>query len=74
MDAEIIDQLRISNWMKSEDGQKGRNRPEPIRRPGVDPKVNAKAELIAETGKRWAERRRKRLEAVAQQRNVNDTK
>lgn len=36
--ATIVDQLRIANWMRTEDGSKGRNPPEPLPRPGlVDP-------------------------------------
>lgn len=35
--ADIADKLAIQIWFKTKDGQKGRNRPKPIKRPGVDP-------------------------------------
>lgn len=35
--ADIADKLGIQIWFKTEDGQKGRNRPKPIKRPGVNP-------------------------------------
>jgi hypothetical protein len=31
----IADQLAIANWQRTADGQKGRKRPKPLRRPGV---------------------------------------
>lgn len=34
--AEAVDTLRLLMWAKTEDGQKGRNRPPKIPRPGVD--------------------------------------
>ena len=34
--AAAVDLLRVANWMNTEDGSKGRNRPEPIPRPGVE--------------------------------------
>lgn len=33
--AEAVDSMHIANWLQTEDGSKGRNRPEPIPRPGV---------------------------------------
>lgn len=33
--AEAVDSLHTANWLQTEDGSKGRNRPEPIPRPGV---------------------------------------
>lgn len=34
--ASAVDALHVANWQRSEDGAKGRNRPRPIPRPGVD--------------------------------------
>jgi len=34
----IYDTVRWLQWAQSKDGQKNRNRPEPLRRPGVGPK------------------------------------
>lgn len=34
--ASAVDTLNVLAWMQSKDGQKNRNRPKPIRRPGVD--------------------------------------
>lgn len=65
LEAEIVDQLRLANWMRTKDGQDGKNRPEPITRPGVG--EAARASVIEETGKRWAERKRRREEARARQ-------
>lgn len=31
-----VDQLTVANWQRSQDGQKNRNKPRPIPRPGVD--------------------------------------
>lgn len=31
-----VDQLAVANWQRSQDGQKNRNKPRPIPRPGVD--------------------------------------
>lgn len=36
--ATVIDQLNLILWSKTEDGEKGRNRPDPIPRPGVEEK------------------------------------
>lgn len=33
--AHIADQLAVANWYETKDGQKGRNRPKPMRRPGT---------------------------------------
>lgn len=63
--AEQVDQARIANWLTTKDGHDGKNRPEPIKRPGVG--EVARGEVIAETGKRWAERKRRREEARARQ-------
>lgn len=46
MDAQLqaatVDCLRLLLWMKTKDGAKNRNRPRPIRRPGVDDGVEKK--------------------------------
>ena len=34
--ASIVDQLNLILWSKTEDGSKGRNRPDPIPRPGAN--------------------------------------
>ena len=34
--AGVLDVLRWLQWAKTEDGEKGRNRPEPIPRPGME--------------------------------------
>lgn len=34
----ILDQLRVANWMRSQDGAKGRNRPKPISPLSAQPK------------------------------------
>lgn len=47
--ASIADGINAGNWMQSKDGQKNRNRPKPIPRPGVesgDKKFGGKAESI----------------------------
>jgi hypothetical protein len=47
--AVIADAVIAGNWMQSKDGQKNRNRPKPIPRPGVEPdqkKFGGKAESI----------------------------
>ena len=47
--AVIADAVIQGNWMQSKDGQKNRNRPKPITRPGVEPdhkKFGGKAESI----------------------------
>jgi hypothetical protein len=46
--AVIADAVIAGNWMQSKDGQKNRNRPKPIPRPGVeqDKKYGGKAESI----------------------------
>lgn len=37
--ADAVDQLRWLVWAKTKDGQKNRNHPQPIQRPGVEPTV-----------------------------------
>ena len=47
--AVIADGVTAGNWMASRDGQKNRNRPKPIPRPGVEPdrkKFGGQAESI----------------------------
>lgn len=47
--AVIADGITAGNWMQSRDGQKNRNRPKPIPRPGVEPsdtRYGSKAESI----------------------------
>lgn len=47
--AVIADAVIAGNWMQSKDGQKNRNRPKPIPRPGVEPenkRFGGKAESI----------------------------
>lgn len=36
--AGAVDALRILIWQQTKDGEKGRNQPDPIQRPGVEPK------------------------------------
>jgi hypothetical protein len=31
----VVDELRVANWQRTEDGHKGRRRPKPLPRPGV---------------------------------------
>jgi hypothetical protein len=52
--AVIADAVIAANWMQSRDGQKNRNRPKPIPRPGVeqDKRYGGKAESI-ETIRDW---------------------
>lgn len=40
--AQIVDNQNIQIWFKTKDGEKGRNRPKPIQRPGVDPDQDVK--------------------------------
>ena len=40
--AQIVDNQNIQIWFKTKDGEKGRNRPKPIPRPGVDPDQDVK--------------------------------
>lgn len=35
--AQAVDALNLLVWFKTKDGSKGRNRPEPLPRPGVEP-------------------------------------
>lgn len=47
--AVLADAVIAGNWMQSRDGQKNKNRPKPIPRPGVEPvnkKFGGKAESI----------------------------
>lgn len=46
--AVIADAVIAGNWMQSKDGQRNRNRPKPIKRPGVeqDKKFGGKAEPV----------------------------
>ena len=53
--AVIADGVTAGNWMQSRDGQKNRNRPKPIPRPGLEPndkKYGGKAESI-ESIREW---------------------
>jgi hypothetical protein len=34
--ATVIDELRVANWQRSEDGHKNRNHPDPYPRPGAE--------------------------------------
>lgn len=43
--AESVDSLRMLLWAKTKDGQKNRNRPKPIERPGRRPEKLGKAPL-----------------------------
>lgn len=38
--AAVIDEQRLANWLQTEDATKGRNRPDPIPRPGVKPSAD----------------------------------
>jgi len=38
--AAVFDQLRVLAWLQTEDGAKGRNRPNPLPRPGITPPEN----------------------------------
>lgn len=47
--AVIADGVTAGNWMQSKDGQKNRNRPKPIPRPGLEPdskRYGGKAETV----------------------------
>lgn len=52
--AVVADAVIAGNWMQSRDGQKNRNRPKPIKRPGIeqDTKYGGKAESM-ETIRAW---------------------
>src|SRR5699024_8611144 len=39
LQAQTVDLLSLLVWFKTKDGQKGRNRPDPVPRPGVEPRV-----------------------------------
>ena len=56
--AEAVDTLRIIAWQKTKDGAKGRNQPEPIPRPGVEPTKKKRGGTsttdIADAPKRYA--------------------
>lgn len=47
--AVVADAVIQGNWMQSRDGQKNRNRPKPIQRPGIEAskKFGGKAEPVA---------------------------
>lgn len=42
----VADRLGILIWQKTKDGQKGRNHPPPIERPGVKPETSGEIEKI----------------------------
>lgn len=53
--AVVADAVIAGNWMQSRDGQKNKNRPKPIPRPGVEPdrkKFGGQAESM-ETIRDW---------------------
>lgn len=53
--AVVADAVVAGNWMQSRDGQKNRNRPKPIQRPGITPdasRFGGKAESI-DTIREW---------------------
>lgn len=60
--AALVDEQRIANWMQSEDGRKGRNRPKPIPRPGVGDDESKKkfgsAKMSLDQARKWAASRR----------------
>jgi len=62
--AAAVDVLQVANWQRSEDGQKGRNKPKPVQRPQDIKAAQDKAEdikaLIAERKRRRRERQRAR--------------
>jgi hypothetical protein len=53
--AEAVDALRTLAWMKTKDGQKNRNRPQPIPRPGHRPTIHGKGAVPIEEIESWLE-------------------
>jgi hypothetical protein len=55
--ANAVDLLQAANWQRSEDGNKGRNKPKPVKRPSDQKAATDKAEGIKQM---IAERKRRR--------------
>ncbi len=58
-----VDQLAVANWQRSQDGQKNRNKPRPIPRPGVD-EYDRKKETLSMSVDRFDEELQRIKEAV----------
>jgi len=59
--AGIFDRLAEANWQRTEDGQKGRSRPDPIPRPGVksgNTKQLGSGTMSLDEARHWAAERR----------------
>lgn len=51
--AEIVDMQHLALWSKTKDGEKNRNRPKPIERPGARPERFGKKPLPLDDMKTW---------------------
>jgi Family of unknown function (DUF5361) len=59
--AVAVDLLQVLVWMQSTDGQKNRNRPKPLPRPGVEPVGDRRfgdAQMTVDEAKAWLDTRR----------------
>lgn len=68
--ANLIDLVMLLVWFKTSDGQKGRNRPKPVQRPGVNQQsegvsLGGAGVPVEEFADRWAEAVARQLEAEA---------
>lgn len=60
-----VDELRVANWQRTEDGHKGKKQPEPIDQPGRRRAKEAEAVAFQQTAEAWRERMRKRYKTAA---------
>lgn len=60
-----VDELRVANWQRTENGQKGKQQPEPIDQPGRRRAKEAEAVEFQRTAEAWRERMRKRYKTAA---------
>lgn len=51
--AEVVDRLGLLLWAKTKDGQKGRNRPKPVDRPGRRPEKLGRKPLPLDRMRKW---------------------
>lgn len=61
-----MDQLRIANWQRTEDGSKGKNRPEPLQRPGIEQAKKEKSSRINASAEAWKARQEARRKRQAE--------
>jgi hypothetical protein len=60
--ARAIDALEVANWMRSEDGSKGKNRPEPVLRPTQQREAQERQDRILAKARAFRERQGRTVE------------